>query len=114
MRCIIAGGRNFTDYEHLERFMKSLPELPTTIISGCARGADTLAIQFAESYGLPCERYPANWAKYRNAAGPIRNIEMAENADMLVAFWNGFSKGTEHMIDAASKRDLIVFVEHYE
>lgn len=113
MKCIIAGGRDFNDYNKLKNFMNSLPELPTEIVSGCARGADHLGILFAEEYGLPCKHFPAEWDKHGKAAGPIRNIQMADYADILVACWDGVSRGTRHMINEARKRDLIVFIVDY-
>lgn len=115
MKCIIAGGRDFSDYEKLKATMEEVRNLcgQITVISGCARGADSLGIRYAEEYALPCEKYPADWNKHGRAAGPIRNCQMAEQADILVAFWDGNSRGTGHMIREAKRRDLIVIVEAY-
>jgi len=116
MRLIIAGGRNFFDYELLEAEALEFigGATPVTIISGLARGADSLACDFAAQHELPLEGFHAEWNKYGRSAGIRRNKLMAKNADHLLAFWNGKSKGTMHMIDYATDRGLIVKVVEYE
>lgn len=52
--------------------------------------------------------FPANWAEFGKYAGYIRNYDMGKNADMLIAFWDGKSKGTSHMIDIAERLNLII------
>ena len=110
-KIIIAGGRDFMDYNLLkEKTNKILQEKRVShkivIISGCARGADTLGLRYASENAFDVEEYPANWDKYGKKAGYMRNVEMAENADALIAFWDGKSKGTKHMIDIATERNL--------
>ena len=101
MKVIVAGSRSFKDYEVL---CKTLDEMEiTTIISGGARGADKLGERYAKERGISLEQYPAQWDRYGNQAGFIRNVEMAENADTLVAFWDGISTGTLHMITVAKR-----------
>ena len=117
-KIIIAGGRDFMDYNLLkEKTNKILQEKKVThkivIISGCARGADTLGLRYASENAFDVEEYPANWDKYGKKAGYMRNVEMAENADALIAFWNGKSKGTKHMIDIATERNLPIRVIRY-
>lgn len=82
----------------------------TSVVSGCAPGVDTLGEEFAHYMNLPVHPYPANWTKYGMAAGPIRNRQMAENAEALIAVWDGKSPGTEDMINQAMKLKLKVFV----
>ena len=111
MKVIVAGSRSFRDYEVL---CKVLDEMEiTTIISGGARGADKLGERYANERGISLEQYPAQWDRYGNHAGFIRNVEMAENADALVAFWDGFSGGTLHMITVAKQRGLPVKVVRF-
>ena len=117
-KIIIAGGRDFTDYNLLkEKTDKILQEKKVThkivIISGCARGADTLGLRYASENAFDVEEYPADWNKYGKKAGYVRNVEMAENADALIAFWDGKSKGTKHMIDIATERNLPIRVIRY-
>ena len=117
-KIIIAGGRDFMDYNLLkEKTNKILQEKKVThkivIISGCARGADTLGLRYASENTFDVEEYPADWDKYGKKAGYVRNVEMAENADALIAFWDGKSKGTKHMIDIATERNLPIRVIRY-
>lgn len=117
-KIIIAGGRDFMDYNLLkEKTNKILQEKKVThkivIISGCARGADTLGLRYASENAFDVEEYPADWDKYGKKAGYVRNVEMAENADALIAFWDGKSKGTKHMIDIATERNLPIRVIRY-
>lgn len=83
------------------------------IVSGHASGADALGERYAQERGLECEQYPADWEAYGRAAGPIRNAEMAEVADALIAFWDGASRGTKNMIDTAKSKGLKVAVVRY-
>lgn len=115
---IIAGGRDFNDYELLKSKCLSLlrnkmDECDVQIVCGCARGADTLGKQFAEEFGLKVLEYPADWDKYGKKAGYLRNEEMAKVGNALIAFWNGKSKGTGHMIDLAKKYKLDIRIVNY-
>ena len=103
MKVIIAGSRNFNNYEQLKSFIDIYKERIDMIISGCAKGADVLGEKYAHENKIPVWRFPADWNKYGKGAGPIRNKLMAEKGDMLVAFWDGESKGTKHMIDCMKK-----------
>ena len=84
------------------------------IVSGHASGVDSLGEKFAADHNLQCELYPADWDKHGKAAGPIRNAEMAEVADALIAFWDGQSRGTKSMIDLARKKGLQVAIVRYD
>lgn len=116
MKLIIAGGRDFDSYALLcheaNKFIGDAKDI--TIISGLARGADTLACRFASEYRYPLRGFAAEWGKFGRAAGPIRNKLMAKNADSLLAFWDGKSRGTRHMIDYADQMGLKVKVVKYE
>ena len=80
------------------------------IVSGHARGADSLGERFANELGLPFELHPAKWRLLGKAAGMVRNAEMAKCSDALIAFWDGESRGTRHMINFARKRGLDISV----
>ena len=112
MKVVIAGGRNFRDYAVLKEAISRIQfqEMPV-IISGGATGADSLGERFAKENGYPLLRFPAQWGVYGKAAGPIRNVRMAEEADAVICFWDGYSPGTKHMIKATKdrKKALIVF-----
>ena len=113
-RIIVAGGRDFTDYallsETLDVILKRYTLREVQIVSGCCRGADALGERYAREHGIPVVRFPADWQAYGKAAGPIRNRKMAEYASegegILVAFWDGKSRGTASMIRLAEKYGL--------
>lgn len=116
-RVIIAGGRDFNDYDLLVKTMNHLLSNVNddiTVVCGKARGADTLGERYAKERGFSVQYFPADWEKYGKAAGYIRNTEMAENADALVAFWDGQSRGTRHMIALAKMHGLKVRVKRYD
>ena len=131
MRVIIAGGRDFNDFKLLEsninKIFKQLSdeksisacidESNIEIICGKARGADTLGEQFAKEYKLSIKYFPADWNTYGKSAGYRRNAEMAnyakEDNGVLIAFWDGKSKGTKHMIDLAKSNNIRVFIINY-
>ncbi len=125
LRVIIAGGRDFNDYSLLRNSVikiitdkTALPDL-AVIVSGMARGADKLGVQFADEMGLEIVRFPADWDGLGKRAGYVRNVEMAKfasednNDGLLIAFWDGKSKGTKHMIDTAKRYGLEVHVVNY-
>lgn len=118
-RVIISGTRSFNDYELLRASCNSLlSEKQRThtvvIISGTARGADRLGERYARERGFQLRRFPAEWEQYGRSAGHIRNAKMADNADALIAFWDGESKGTKNMIDNARRKDLAIRIIQYE
>lgn len=103
MKVIVAGSRDFNDYE----FVKSkLDELLVTldsyeIVSGGCRGADKLGERYAKEKGWKCTIFKADWDTFGKFAGPKRNKDMARYAEGLIAFWDGKSRGTANMIDNA-------------
>jgi hypothetical protein len=116
---IVAGSRTFTDYNIaksvLTNFISTGNINSPTIISGMANGADMLGYNFAKEFDLQIKEYPADWNTYQNRAGYIRNEQMAKYASengkgILIAFWDGESNGTKHMIELAKKYKLEVHV----
>lgn len=108
---IVAGGRDFNDYECAKAEIKRLCSGPladynVAIVSGMARGADALGVRFAREFNLPLHEFPADWDRYGKRAGYLRNEQMAEFAHGLLAFWDGHSRGTKHMIDIAKAKGL--------
>ena len=71
-------------------------------------------LKILKENNIPIEYYYPNWTKFGRRAGLIRNVEMALVADALVAVWNGYSRGTGHMIDTARAKGLKIYVELYE
>ena len=114
-KIIIAGGRNFNDYELLEKevsgFLKTLDiDSGLEIVSGGAKGVDAMGERFAQENNFAVKLFPAEWSKYGRGAGPKRNKQMAEYATHLIVFWNGESRGTKSMIMLAKKNNLNVTV----
>lgn len=116
-RVIIAGSREFSDYqllcEKMDRLLSNING-PIVVVCGKARGADTLGEQYAQERGYEVHYFPADWERYGKSAGYRRNAMMAENADALVAFWDGESMGTRHMISIAKSHGLKVRVIRFE
>ena len=121
MKVIIAGGRDFTNVNVMATTLNNLQDVDhvieiekLTLICGMARGADLTAYKLFSEVGLPVKMYPADWDQYGKSAGYIRNNQMAAVADMLIAFWDGESRGTAHMIDTMKQQHKSVFVFNYE
>ena len=116
-RVIIAGGRDFSDYDFLARTMDRLLYEVTddiTVVCGMARGADSLGEKYATEKNYAIDYHQAEWSQFGRGAGYRRNIKMAECSDALVAFWDGDSKGTKHMIETAQKHGLKTRVIRYD
>lgn len=112
MKIAIVGSRNFDNYNLmkdfvLERFDKDEIDL---IISGGARGADRLAEKLADEIGVPKLVIKPEWEKYGKAAGFIRNEDIVKKSDVVFAFWDGQSRGTENSIKHAEKMDKKLFI----
>ena len=118
-KIIIAGGRDFNDYKLLKQkcdyLLSKVVEAGDEIIivSGQTRGADLLGEKYAYEKDYKINKYPANWKMYGKKAGYIRNEQMAKASHALIAFWDGESKGTKHMIDLAVKYNLKVRIVEY-
>lgn len=114
MKIIVAGGRNFKDYTLLRQKLDFyFQNITPVVVCGEAKGADELGKRYAESHGIEVVSMPADWNKYGKSAGYRRNREMAEIADGLVAFWDGESKGTKHMIDTMTSLGKMVRIVRY-
>jgi hypothetical protein len=118
-KVIIAGGRDFDDSDLLDKsagaaLRYKIATSRVEVVCGKANGADTLGEVWALDNGISVRYFPADWDKHGKKAGYLRNEEMAKYADALLAFWDGKSKGTKHMIDLAKKHKLKVKVIRYE
>lgn len=106
MKVIIAGSREITDYELVEECIKDSEMEITEVVSGTCRGVDKLGERWARENKIQIKQFPANWAEKGRDAGKIRNKEMAEYAEALIAIWDGESLGTKNMIETAKKTGL--------
>lgn len=116
-RVIVAGSRGIKDrravFGKIEAATKRLwSKRGFEVVSGCARGVDTLAIEWADGAGFSdsVAHFPAEWTRYGRAAGMIRNRQMSWYGTMLLAFWDGKSSGTRNMIEVAKEDGLHVVV----
>lgn len=115
MKIIIAGSRRSlpTDkdpiYYVADAYIKSKFKA-TEIVSGGCRGIDLAGEAFAKERGIPIKQFLPDWNRYGKGAGPIRNRQMAEYADALIAIWDGVSRGTANMVDEAEKRGIPVSI----
>ena len=112
MKTIIAGCRTFKDFDLLKSKVNyhRNTHIITEIVSGRAEGADYLGEQYAKEYNIPLKLFPADWKTHGRAAGPIRNKQMADYADSLIAVWDGKSKGTKNMIQTMNKLMKPVYI----
>lgn len=106
MKVAIIGSRSLK----IDNLSEYLPENTTEIISGGARGVDTSAREYAQHHGLKLTEYLPEYRKYGKSAPLKRNITIIENADLVLAFWDGTSRGTKFVIDNCKKRDIPVVV----
>ncbi len=103
MKVIIAGGRDIEDCDPVQTAITESGFKITEVVSGGARGVDKSGEALAALHGMPCKVFPADWNKNGKAAGPIRNRQMADYADALIAVWDGQSRGTKNMIETMRK-----------
>lgn len=118
-RIIVAGSREFTDYSLLKKNINNIIKNYSNveIVSGTARGVDRLGEKYAREHMVDLKRFPADWNRYGKSAGYRRNEEMAQYSSqekgVLIAFWDGQSKGTNHMINIAKEYDLEIHIIKY-
>ena len=100
MKVIIAGGRDYNNYTFLAQMMDDFAKENNVeeVVCGCAAGADSLGAKWAKERGIPVKEFPAEWDVFGKKAGILRNHDMGNYADFLVAFWDGQSTGTRDMI----------------
>lgn len=108
--CLVVGSRTFDNYDMLKQELDAqlADKSSITVVSGGAKGADSLAERYAKEKGYLVEVFKADWKKYGRAAGPIRNEEMQKfisqfSDRVCIAFWDGKSKGTQSNFNLAKK-----------
>lgn len=118
-RVIVCGGRDFYDkallFDSLDRILRGMDSVE--IVSGHARGADAIGEEYAGARSLRLKIIKAEWKRYGHAAGPVRNGQMLRyamgDAPMVVAFWDGKSRGTKDMMRRAQDAGVKVQVVGY-
>lgn len=105
MRVAIVGSRNFGKLHLVREYvMDRLKAGEDVVVSGGARGVDSIAEQAAVDAGIEVRVFPAQWQLYGRSAGYRRNVDIVNDADRVVAFWDGSSRGTKHTIDIAHEK----------
>lgn len=112
MKIAFSGCRDATIRWHIaDRVRKELGvdnEEHEALVGDCKTGIDLFIREYCKQANISCTVFVADWDKHGKAAGPIRNTEMVKEADVLVAFWDGKSKGTLSAITAATKKHIPV------
>jgi len=115
MRIIIAGPRAIQDYATVWTGINAgLSALHiqhvTEVLSGMALGVDQLGERWAHEHGVPVRQFPADWKTYGKRAGFVRNAAMAREAQAAIVIWDGFARGSGHMIQVAQDYRLALYV----
>lgn len=112
----VVGSRSFDDFDLLSNHLDMIfGDSKVKIISGGAKGADTLAVDYAKMHGIPYREFYPDYIKYTSDIAPfIRNQEIVDHSDFIVAFWDGKSKGTVDTINKAKKQNKHVIKVLYK
>lgn len=110
MKVAVIGSRGV----RVDDLGKYLPADVTEIISGGAKGVDTCAREYAERHQLKLTEFLPDYRRYGRGAPLKRNIQIIENADLVLAFWDGVSRGTKHTIEQAESMDVPVTIIHFD
>ena len=111
MKVVIAGSRGFNDYNYMKSQLNNYNI--TYIISGGAKGADTLAEKYAKENNIPIEVIKPEWDLYGKKAGMIRNEIMLKQCEMAFFFWDNISPGTKHGIEYCKRNKIPYMVFNY-
>lgn len=110
MKTIIAGSRSVLEYQKIEKAISESQFFITEVVSGGAKGVDQLGEKYAQRHQIPIKKFLPDWNKFGRRAGPLRNTQMGDYAQALIAIWDGHSRGTKNMIEYATKKGLKVFI----
>ena len=110
MKLAVVGSRTFDDYKKLERHLDGLDGPITLIVSGGARGADSLAERYANEHAITTKIFYPDWNQFGKSAGYRRNKDIVDFSDALIAFRVNRSKGTTHSINLALEKGIPVYI----
>ncbi len=108
VKLAVIGSRSFRDYPFLKNILKWYDI--SMVVSGGAEGADTLARKYAVEQDIKLKEFKPDWNKYGKSAGFRRNDQIVQEADEIVAFWDGNSRGTKHSINLAEEQGKPVYI----
>jgi hypothetical protein len=112
MKLGIVGSRKFNDFDFLTEKLKEIKDI-TEIVSGGAVGADKFGELYAKLNNIPTKIFKPEYSKYGKRAPYLRNIEIVENSDIIIAFWDGKSPGTKLTIDICEKQKKKIIIHKY-
>ena len=102
VKVAVVGSRSLAHLQ-VDFILPYIPEDATEIVSGGARGVDQMAVQLADKRGVPCWEYLPDYARYGRGAPLVRNREIVKQADLVLAVWDGKSRGTRYVMDQCKK-----------
>jgi hypothetical protein len=108
MKVAVIGSRDFNDYEEVKQTLSTINI--TLLVSGGAKGADTLGERYAKEHNIETKIFLPDWEKYGKKAGFLRNTDIINEAELIIAFWDGQSKGTKDSIDKAFKSEKKILI----
>jgi hypothetical protein len=111
MKVAVIGSRTFNDYELVKETLTKLDI--TLLISGGAKGADSLGERYANENNITTLIFKPDWERHGRGAGMIRNTDIVKNSDIVVAFWDGSSKGTLDSIRKVEKLNKGLMIIKY-
>ena len=112
MKVAVIGSRGFNNYDLVKKTLSNI-EI-TLLVSGGADGADSLGEQYAIENNIETKIFLPDWDKHKMAAGMIRNTDIVNESDVVVAFWDGTSRGTLDSINKAKKLNKKLIIINYE
>jgi hypothetical protein len=108
MKVAVIGSRDFNDYEEVKQTLSTINI--TLLVSGGAKGADSLGERYAKEHNIETKIFLPDWEKYGKKAGFLRNTDIINEAELIIAFWDGQSKGTKDSIDKAFKSEKKILI----
>ena len=114
MKLAIVGSRSFNDMLLLESILNKYKDKISTVVSGGAKGADTMGETWAIANKIPVKIFKPEWEKYGKSAGMRRNELIIKECDICIAFWDGKSKGTNNSIFICEKLNKKVAIIRYD
>jgi hypothetical protein len=109
----VVGSRSFNDYKLVKDTLDPYKGKVWLIVSGGARGADSLGEKWANENWVKTLIHRPDWDKHGKAAGFIRNKQIVDDSDLIIAFWDSLSKGTEHTIRIAREAGKVVKIIYF-